>query len=105
MSDEEVHQGTFWCGKTTRCFVILLPEYKECFEMFDENGDGMIDIKELEGMMSKFGDKPQPEEIQKMMSSVDTDGTCVTLLLFVSWKATAPKNFKCCQFFGHVNAN
>ena len=42
--------------------------------MFDTNGDGMISIDELEGMMSKFGDKPEQEELNKMMKSVDTDG-------------------------------
>ena len=42
--------------------------------MFDTNGDGMISIDELEGMMSKFGDKPEQDELNKMMKSVDTDG-------------------------------
>ena len=34
----------------------------------------MISIDELEGMMCKFGDKPDPEELKKMMDTVDTDG-------------------------------
>ena len=52
----------------------LHTEYKECFDLFDANGDGMISIDELEGMMCKFGDKPDPEELKKMMDTVDTDG-------------------------------
>ena len=51
-----------------------ITEYRECFEMFDANGDGMISIDELEGMMTKFGDKPDQAELEKMMRSVDTDG-------------------------------
>ncbi len=43
--------------------------------MFDENKDGMIDLQELEGMMSKFGEKPEPADLKKMLDSVDTDGT------------------------------
>ena len=49
--------------------------------MFDENGDGMISIEELEGMMAKLGDKPEPAELKKMMDSVDTDGKYILTIL------------------------
>lgn len=51
-----------------------IQEYKECFEMFDEDGDCMISQLELGHMMERLGQKPNGAELQAMMTSVDTDG-------------------------------
>merc|ERR1712002_1347209 len=41
-----------------------LKEFKETFKMFDKNGNGTINSKELASLMRSFGMKPSPKEIE-----------------------------------------
>merc|ERR550514_40712 len=49
-------------------------EIKEAFDLFDTDGSGNIDVKELTIAMKALGCEPKPGEIEKMMSEVDEDG-------------------------------
>ena len=44
------------------------------FRLFDSDGSGSIDSKELKVAMRALGFEPKKEEIQKMISDVDDDG-------------------------------
>ncbi|XP_068596264.1 uncharacterized protein cetn2 [Brachionichthys hirsutus] len=50
-------------------------EIREAFELFDTDGSGFIDVKELKVAMRALGFEPKKEEIKKMISEVDKDGT------------------------------
>jgi centrin-1 len=50
-------------------------EIREAFELFDTDGSGAIDAKELKVAMRALGFEPKKDEIQKMINDVDTDGS------------------------------
>merc|ERR1712216_973344 len=50
-------------------------EIKEAFDLFDTDGSGEIDSKELKVAMRALGFEPKKEEIQKVISDVDDDGS------------------------------
>ena len=50
-------------------------EIKEAFDLFDTDGSGEIDSKELKVAMRALGFEPKKEKIQKMISDVDDDGS------------------------------
>ncbi|XP_061783647.1 uncharacterized protein cetn2 [Nerophis lumbriciformis] len=50
-------------------------EIKDAFELFDTDGSGYIDVKELKVSMRALGFEPKKEEIKKMIGEVDKDGT------------------------------
>eukprot|EP01147_Barroeca_monosierra_P010650 gene10650-2764_t len=50
-------------------------EIREAFELFDTDGSGSIDAKELKVAMRALGFEPKKEEIKKMIADVDRDGT------------------------------
>merc|ERR1712224_861440 len=49
-------------------------EIKEAFDLFDTDGSGNIDAKELTIAMKALGAEPKEGEIEKMISDVDDDG-------------------------------
>merc|ERR1712224_1091966 len=49
-------------------------EIREAFELFDTDGSGSIDAKELKVAMRALGFEPKKDEIQKMISDVDDSG-------------------------------
>merc|ERR1711865_908136 len=49
-------------------------ECKEAFDLFDGDGSGAIDTKELKVAMMALGFEPSDDEIDKMVQSIDTDG-------------------------------
>merc|ERR1711975_101381 len=48
---------------------------KEAFDLFDTDGSGSIDAKELKVAMRALGFEPKKEEIQKMIADIDKDGS------------------------------
>ena len=50
-------------------------EIKEAFDLFDTDGSGSIDSKELKVAMRALGFEPKTEKIQKNISDVDDDGS------------------------------
>ncbi|NXY61620.1 CETN1 protein, partial [Callaeas wilsoni] len=50
-------------------------EIREAFELFDTDGSGSIDVKELKVAMRALGFEPKKEEIKKMISDIDKEGT------------------------------
>ncbi|XP_041929853.1 centrin-1 isoform X1 [Alosa pseudoharengus] len=50
-------------------------EIREAFELFDTEGSGHIDVKELKVAMRALGFEPKKEEIKKMITEVDKEGT------------------------------
>merc|ERR1712185_275049 len=55
-------------------------EVKEAFELFDTDGSGAIDAKELKVAMQALGFEPSNDEIAKMMSDIDVDGNATVEL-------------------------
>uniref|UniRef100_A0A6U2LA76 EF-hand domain-containing protein n=1 Tax=Leptocylindrus danicus TaxID=163516 RepID=A0A6U2LA76_9STRA len=50
-------------------------EIKEAFDLFDTDGSGIIDAKELKVAMRALGFEPKKEEIRKLIAEVDKDGS------------------------------
>lgn len=50
-------------------------EIREAFDLFDTDGSGTIDAKELKVAMRALGFEPKKEEIRKMISEIDRDGS------------------------------
>eukprot|EP00656_Telonema_subtile_P009296 TRINITY_DN1436_c0_g2_i2.p2 TRINITY_DN1436_c0_g2~~TRINITY_DN1436_c0_g2_i2.p2 ORF type:complete len:170 (-),score=77.57 TRINITY_DN1436_c0_g2_i2:145-654(-) len=49
-------------------------EIREAFDLFDTDGSGAIDAKELKVAMRALGFEPKKEEIKKMVNDLDRDG-------------------------------
>merc|ERR1712178_479145 len=49
-------------------------DYKEAFDMFDEDKSGSVDENELEGVMKALGLNPTAAQIKGMIKEVDVDG-------------------------------
>ncbi|NXH49024.1 CETN2 protein, partial [Dicaeum eximium] len=50
-------------------------EIREAFELFDTDGSGSIHVKELKVAMRALGFEPNKEEIKKIISDMDKEGT------------------------------
>ena len=50
-------------------------EIKEAFDIFDADGSGFIDAKELRVAMRALGFEPTKEEVRKLISEMDSDGS------------------------------
>ena len=50
-------------------------EIREAFDLFDTDGSGTIDIKELKKAMRALGFETSKEELRKLVSQVDKDGS------------------------------
>merc|ERR550537_969168 len=50
-------------------------ECREAFDLFDTDGSGNIDAKELRVAMRALGFEPKKEEIKKMINDIDRDGS------------------------------
>ncbi|GMG99841.1 hypothetical protein Nepgr_001681 [Nepenthes gracilis] len=50
-------------------------EIKEAFDLFDTDGSGTIDAKELNVAMRALGFEMTPEQIDQMIADVDKDGS------------------------------
>ena len=52
-------------------------EIKEAFDLFDTDGSGTIDAKELKVAMRALGFEPKKEDIKRMISELDVEGNGV----------------------------
>ena len=52
-------------------------EIKEAFDLFDTDGTGKIDAKELKVAMRALGFEPKREEIRRIINEIDRSGTGV----------------------------
>lgn len=50
-------------------------ETRRAFDLFDADRTGTIDVKELKVAMRTLGFEPKKEEIEKMISEIDKEGT------------------------------
>lgn len=50
-------------------------DIKEAFDLFDTEGTGKIDTKELKVAMRALGFEPKKEEIKKMIADIDPEGS------------------------------
>lgn len=48
-------------------------ELREAFNAFDKDGDGVINVTELQAMMEKLGDKLSLAEAKELINDVDLD--------------------------------
>ena len=51
-----------------------IEEFKQCFDLFDRDGNGKIGLKELGTVLRCFGQNPTEAEIQDIINEVDSDG-------------------------------
>merc|ERR1711973_127456 len=51
-----------------------MAEYKEAFDLFDKDKNGIISSVELSTVMKNLGHEPSEAELKQMMTEVDTDG-------------------------------
>ena len=54
---------------------LSFPEFKGIFANFDKDNSGQIDVRELREVMQALGQDLTDEEVMKMISSKDLDGT------------------------------
>ncbi|XP_028006118.2 centrin-4 [Eptesicus fuscus] len=50
-------------------------EIKEAFDLFDIDGSGTIDVKELKIAMRALGFEPKKEEVKKLIAEIDKERT------------------------------
>ena len=48
-------------------------DIKEAFDLFDADGSGVIDIKELKVALRALGFEPKKDEIKKLISEINTE--------------------------------
>jgi len=53
---------------------IKLKEYRDAFEMFDKDKDGVITAKELANVMRSLNQDPTENELREMIDEVDLNG-------------------------------
>ncbi|KAL4464111.1 hypothetical protein ABPG74_006048 [Tetrahymena malaccensis] len=51
-----------------------IAEYKEAFSLFDKDGDGIIDIRDLGLLVRSLNKNPTEQELEEMASEVDPLG-------------------------------
>ena len=52
-----------------------IEELRDAFDLFDTNGDGTIDPKELKAAMQSLGFEAKNQTVYQMISDIDKDGT------------------------------
>merc|ERR1712062_240583 len=50
-------------------------EIREAFDLFDTEGTGTINVKEIKVAMRALGFEPKKEELKQMIAGVETDGS------------------------------
>lgn len=50
-----------------------IEEFRDAFSVFDQNGDGTINAKELGIVLRSLGQNPTEKELQEVINTVDDD--------------------------------
>ena len=58
-------------------------EYREAFNLYDVDTDGVIGLNELKETLTSLGQDPTDQEIKEMMEKVDLDGKCLTMRIII----------------------
>ena len=53
----------------------LYRDIQDCFDIYDQDGDGSVSVKELPKMIRALGANPSPEEIEDMLEEFDSNET------------------------------
>merc|ERR1712167_534025 len=62
----------------------LIDEIREAFGLFDSDASGAIDVRELKAAMRALGFEVKNDELKKMVTDVDTDGSgCIEFAEFL----------------------
>ncbi|XP_069118558.1 calmodulin-like isoform X2 [Argopecten irradians] len=73
-----------------------IAEYREVFDVYDKNKDGVIEAKELEKVMRDLGQNPSTDEIIERISEGDINGDGTIdfqeFLLMMAKRRKCPKN-------------
>merc|ERR1712164_201728 len=69
-----LRRGLGWSCKQKELTEEQKQEIKEAFDLFDTDGSGSIDAKELKVAMRALGFEPKKDEIAKMIADVDDSG-------------------------------
>lgn len=56
------------------CVSTVDSEIKEAFQVFDKDGSGFINSRELGMVMRSLGQNPTEAELMEMINEVDVDG-------------------------------
>ncbi|MCD9642795.1 hypothetical protein HAX54_029808 [Datura stramonium] len=60
-------------------------ELQEAFSLFDRDGDGCITVEELATVIRSLDQNPTEEELQDMITEVDSDGNVQINALTSTW--------------------
>lgn len=74
-----------------RFYVFYLPEFREIFALFDQDGDGTITTKELGTVMRSLGQNPSEAELRNMVKIVDSDSMYKYIITFTTYYVTVFK--------------
>ena len=71
-------EGSMDDGESKKLPVLTdeqIDEFRDAFNLFDLDGGGDIDSKELGTVMRSLGQNPSDEELREMIAEVDDDGS------------------------------
>jgi len=51
------------------------PVFRQIFDMYDKNGDNVINVEELRGILEILGYSPSPEEVKTILDRFDQDNS------------------------------
>ena len=58
----------------TNNLVVVLPEYKEAFALFDKRGTGAVPRETLGDLLRALGQNPTQAEVSEIVASAPRDG-------------------------------
>lgn len=74
-----------------RFYTFYVPEFREIFALFDQDGDGTITTKELGTVMRSLGQNPSEAELRNMVKIVDSDSMYKYIITYTTCYVTVFK--------------
>lgn len=76
MADGEVHIESVTIEQAREeLSQAQIDEFKQAFDIFDEDGGGDISTRELARVMKLLGQTPSPDQLNQIVQEVDSDGS------------------------------